>query len=119
MNDFFFAQRVYFYRQTVDMRKSIDGLSMLVIAEMQLDPTMNADFVFIGKSRDKIKILKYDTNGFWLFYKRLIKQRFKWPKSWFETETLELTSEQFIFFLRGCDLEGLKPFKPVKSAHLC
>jgi len=94
------------------MRKSIDGLSILVVTEMQLDPTMDADFVFIGKSRDKIKILKYDKNGFWMFYKILIQQRFKWPKSWFIEDTLELTLDQFIFFLRGCDLEGLKPFKP-------
>ena len=101
---------VFFYRHLVDMRKSIDGLVNVVVSEMKLDPTMNADFVFIGRRTDRLKILHYERNGFWLFYRRLIKQKFKWPRNWFEDDILQLDQTALEFFLTGCDLNGLKPF---------
>ncbi|EKO3895491.1 IS66 family insertion sequence element accessory protein TnpB [Vibrio metschnikovii] len=36
--------------------------------------------MFCNRGRGKIKILFWDTNGFWLYYRRLVKGRFKWPK---------------------------------------
>ena len=109
---------VFFYRHLVDMRKSIDGLVNVVVSEMKLDPTMNAAFVFIGRRTDRLKILHYERNGFWLFYRRLIKQKFKWPRNWFEDDILQLDQTALEFFLTGCDLNGLKPFDQFIPCHM-
>ena len=50
-------ERVYLHRAPIDMRKQMDGLSMLVKQAMQMDPLSGALFVFINKSRTKLKLL--------------------------------------------------------------
>lgn len=62
---------VYLYAELVDMRKSIDGLSILVEQEMALSPMDDALFVFCNRGRDKIKLLCWENNGFIVWYKRL------------------------------------------------
>jgi transposase len=58
-----------------NLRKSIDGLSALVAAVFELDPFSDRWFVFCNRQRDKLKILRWDHNGFWLCYGRLERQR--------------------------------------------
>ncbi|MBI3375158.1 MAG: IS66 family insertion sequence element accessory protein TnpB [Betaproteobacteria bacterium] len=53
------------------MRKSIDGLSVLVEPVFAADPFCGHWFVFLSKKRDKVKILYWDRHGFALWYKRL------------------------------------------------
>lgn len=110
---------MYLYRHPVDMRKQINGLVGIVAGAMQLDPTSSALFVFIGKSGNKLKILQYETNGFWLWYRCLQKQKFKWPKTWFEDDVLTLSRESLQFLLNGCDLNGLKQFVPFSPKRAC
>lgn len=74
------AASVYLYLEPVDMRKSIDGLSLLVEQELSLSPMQPAVFVFCNRGRDKIKLLLWERNGFIVWYKRLEKQRFCWPR---------------------------------------
>ena len=54
-----------------DMRKAIDGLCNIVAYDLEKEPCTEQLFVFCGRARDKIKILQWSTNGFWLHYKRL------------------------------------------------
>jgi len=63
------------------MRKSINGLAAIVSYSFALDPFDQSLFVFCNRSRNKIKILYWDHNGFWLFYRRLEKGRFRWPET--------------------------------------
>lgn len=63
--------QVYLALGPTDLRKSIDGLSILVQEKSKLDPFSRNLYVFCNRRRDKIKILEWDTNGFWLHYKRL------------------------------------------------
>ncbi|KAB3526304.1 IS66 family insertion sequence element accessory protein TnpB [Alkaliphilus serpentinus] len=62
-----------------DLRKSIDGLALIVSQSFKLDPFSRSLFVFSNRKRDKLKILEWDHNGFWLHYKRLEKDTFDWP----------------------------------------
>ena len=71
---------VYLYTEFVDMRKSIDGLTTLVEQEVGLSPFSQTIFVFCNRKRDKIKLLLWENNGFIIWYKRLEKFRFKWPR---------------------------------------
>lgn len=75
-----------------DLRKSIDGLAILVQESFKLDPFSKSLFVFCNRSQDKIKILEWDENGFWLHYKRLEKGRFKWPD--LNSKTIAVTNKE-------------------------
>ena len=101
---------VYLYSEPVDMRKSIDGLSVLVEQEMALSPSMEALFVFCNRGRDKIKLLCWERNGFIVWYKRLEKQRFRWPGA---GETISLTGRELNWLLDGFDLFNNQPHAPV------
>jgi transposase len=100
--------RVYLYVDPVDMRKSIDGLSALVEQEMDLSPMNEALFVFCNRSRDKVKILCWERNGFIVWYKRLEKQRFRWPKA---GDTLQLSGQALNWLLDGFDIFHNQPHK--------
>ena len=54
-----------------DMRKSIDGLSVLILDNFDVKPESEYLFIFFNKAKDKIKILFWDRNGFVIYYKRL------------------------------------------------
>jgi transposase len=71
--------QVYLAAGYTDMRKSIDGLAVLVKERFKLDPFSNCLFVFCNRNRDKLKILHWEHNGFWLFYRRLEEGKFEWP----------------------------------------
>jgi transposase len=81
--------RVYLAMGITDMRKSIDGLSILVSEHLELDPFSGHLFVFCNRKRNMIKILYWDRNGFCLWHKRLEKHFFKWPASKKEIMTIE------------------------------
>ena len=95
--------QIYLAPGVTDLRKSIDGLSAIVSAVFELDPFSDRWFVFCNRKRDKLKILRWDHNGFWLYYRRLEKGRFKWP-----TETgpaLSITRRQLQWLLDGLTIE--------------
>ena len=61
--------QVYLAAGHTDMRKSIDGLAVLVKEGFNLDPFLPCLYVFCNRKRDKLKILKWECNGFWLYYR--------------------------------------------------
>ena len=95
---------IYLHRDIVDFRKSINGLSLTVEQELAMDVYSSALFVFCNKQRDKLKILYWDRTGFALWYKRLEKQKFKWPKH--GEQTINLSGQQLKWLLSGYDIVG-------------
>ena len=94
---------VYLHRDPVDMRKSIDGLSLIVLEELNLSFDAEKLFVFVSRSGKKLKILYWDRTGFALWYKRLEKQRFAWPKDHDEL-IFQSSANQITQLLRGFDV---------------
>jgi transposase len=86
------------------MRKNIDGLAGIVKGSFNLDPFDNSLFVFCNKNRNRVKILEWDGNGFWLYFKRLEKGHFRWPAVG-EEATMALTGEELTILLGGTKVE--------------
>ena len=62
----------------VDFRRGIDGLAQTCRAELKCDPLSGALFVFRNRSAKAVKLLVYDSQGFWLAQKRLSSGHFRW-----------------------------------------
>ncbi len=71
--------KIYISTELINMRKSIDGISILVQELLGHNPQCGHLFIFFNKARDKVKVLWWDKNGFVLHYKRLEKHRFVIP----------------------------------------
>lgn len=99
---------IYLYRDAVDFRKSINGLVMIVEQELGLSPFAEALYVFCNRNRDKLKVVYWDKTGFALWYKRLEKARFKWPRQ-HPGITMTLSGEQWQWLLSGYDVIGHQP----------
>jgi len=100
----FVEKDVYLACGKTDMRKSINGLSAIVEGSFKLDPFSGALFVFCNRNRDRLKILEWDGDGFWLYFKRLEKGHFKWPAEG-DATTMTLTSEELAIVLGGAKVE--------------
>jgi transposase len=99
------GKSVYLACGATDMRKSIDGLSSIVEYSFNLKLFDGAAFVFCNRGRDRLKILEWDGNGFWLHFKRLEKGRFPWPRST-AGRTMQLSAEELDLLLNGTKLIG-------------
>jgi transposase len=86
------VENVYIACGYTDMRKSIDGLAILVTQVFQLDPFSRSIYLFCGRRSDRMKALHWEGDGFVLLYKRLERGRFQWPGH--EREARTITSRQ-------------------------
>lgn len=96
----------------VDLRKGIDGLSMIIGDKYKQNPFEKGTlFLFCGKRTDRIKGLLWMGNGFLLLYKRFEDGRLSWPRT--TQEAAKLTEEQFNYLMLG-----LNPLDPkIKEVH--
>lgn len=102
--------KVYLSLGTTDMRKAINGLSVIVSEQMQLDIFSSNLFVFCNRAQTILKILYWDKNGFCLWQKRLEKDRFKWPKT--SDDVMNITSRELSWLVDGLNInQAHKPLK--------
>lgn len=108
--------RVFLWTRPVDMRKGFDGLGSLVAKEHDI---FEGDlFVFIGRRKDRCKVLFWQRGGYVLYYKRLDRGCFKLPQS--SDEQVEMTSTDLSMLLEGIDFSRVrKPvhWKPPKKSE--
>lgn len=95
-----------------DLRKSIDGLALIIQESFKLDPFSRSLFVFCNRKRDKIKILEWEYNGFWLHYKRLEKDTFKWPDQT-KGKSLSVSERELRWLLDGLTIHEKQGHKEV------
>jgi transposase len=86
------------------MRKSINGLITLVKESFSLDPFEDVLFVFCNRSRDRLKILEWDGDGFWLYFKRLERGHFRWPAEK-DTSIMVLSTDELTCLIDSARLE--------------
>lgn len=98
------VKNIYVSTHFVDMRKSIDGLTLIVHSQFQMNVLDHSLFIFTNRSRNRIKILYYESNGFWLFIKRLEHGKFKIKESQ-ESLTRAITYRQLSWLLEGLEYD--------------
>jgi transposase len=86
------------------MRKSINGLMTLVQESFSLEPFADALFVFCNRSRDRLKILEWDGDGFWLYFKRLERGHFRWSAEG-DASTMVLNANELTCLIDSARLE--------------
>ncbi len=111
----FINSKLWYYNQPIDFRKQIDGLVMLLADQLNQDPTSGHIFIFRSRGGDRIKLLYWERNGFWLMYKRLEKGRFKFPN--INDSQLELKPEQLSWLLSGLNIENHKLLPTVNVSN--
>lgn len=94
--------KVYLALGITDMRKAINGLSIIVEEQMELDPFSGHLFGFCNRKRDIVKVLYWSRNGFCLWQKRLEKDRFRWPES--EKDVLGIESRELNWLIDGLSI---------------
>ncbi len=100
----------------VDMRKAIDGLNNLIVEQLQLNPQDKYLFLFCNQSRNKLKGIYFDKNGFVMVYKRLEKKKFYFPKQLGGTK-LEITHQQLGWLLAGFDFMNLTHYPELQFTN--
>lgn len=99
------SAKVYLALGATDLRRSINGLSLLVSEVLEADPFCESWFVFCNRKKDKVKILHWQDAGFWLHYRRLERGQFRWPQASGEVISVQITQRELRWLLDGLALE--------------
>ncbi len=97
----FRGKAIYLACGATNMMCGIDSLASVVQSSFRLTPTSNAIFVFCNAGHNRIKILEWDGDGFWLHYKRLERGRFPWPDRSGDEKTMSLSQRELEYLLGG------------------
>lgn len=109
--------RIYLSTAPTDMRKGFDSLAALVREALGHDPLGGHLFLFVGRHKDRIKILYWDKDGFAIWYKRLEEGTFRLPSIKKVGASVELKASELAMLLAGIDLTSIKRRKRfVRSA---
>ena len=105
--------RVFIALGATDMRKSINGLSLLVEEQFELDLFSGSYFAFCNRTRNIVKILYWADSGFCIWMKRLEEDIFRWPEA--EHEVVEVSQAALGWLLQGLDLQHAHSRLPYNS----
>lgn len=101
--------RVFIAHDPVDFRKSCDGLAAVVSGVLEQDAMSGHVFVFFNRHRNRIKVLVWERNGYWLHYKRLERGTFEGlQRKSAGAPHVECTAHELHLLLRGVDMQKLK-----------
>ena len=105
-----YGNKIWIFRQSIDFRLSIDGLSSLIISDKIKHNPQEGVYLFYNKHKDKIKCLSWHKNGFVLFYKRLEESKFyfKFKK---ENGVAEVNINELGWLLAGLDWQKMRHWK--------
>ena len=110
--------RIYMAVEPVDLRRGHDGLAAIVRTQWQLDVYAGHLFVFLGRRRDRCKVLFFDRGGFVLYYKRLERGRFRAPTLAADGRTVEIDATALAMLLDGIDVGRVRRPEPWRPRSL-
>jgi len=101
-------RKYHLYRKETDMRKGFDSLCGIISGELGKRVLDGDVFVFISRPRTHIKLLVWESGGFTLLYRRLVKRNFEFSAFYLEIRSMQINSSQMQFFLKGNTLKEIK-----------
>ncbi|MEX1346901.1 MAG: IS66 family insertion sequence element accessory protein TnpB [Desulfobacterales bacterium] len=99
------SHRFLLYRKVTDFRKGFDGLCGLVQNELNREPTSGEVFIFINRSRDRMKLLHWQQGGFVLYYKRLEKGTIGLPSQKDDSTSCQVGYADLVLMIEGISVE--------------
>jgi transposase len=106
--DYGLGVRIYLCTSPTDMRKGFDTLAALVREGLGYDPLSGHLFLFIGRSKNRLKLIYWDKDGYALWYKRLEAGTFRLPVAKPGAASMELKASELAMLLEGIDLRSIK-----------
>ncbi|MCY2961746.1 MAG: IS66 family insertion sequence element accessory protein TnpB [Planctomycetota bacterium] len=98
--------RIFAATEPIDFRKGFDGLVQIVRDGFGEDPFAGDLFCFFNRRRDRVKVLVWDRNGFWLHYKRLERGTFERIEG--GSKRIELDRARMAMLLEGIDTKSTR-----------
>ena len=95
--------QVFLCANPIDFRNQIGGLIKFTQYLIKQNPYSGAYFVFTNKRKTSVKILHYDSQGYWMHQKRLSKGKFKWPTG--ESDSITMEAHELQVLLMNGDYE--------------
>jgi len=105
------GHRYHLYSQPTDMRKSFDGLSGIIRNKLDGNPCSGDVFIFINRSRNKIKLLHWQSIGFTLYYKRLEEGTFELLDYDSQVGSITLSYAQIVMLVDGLSIKNIQQRK--------
>jgi transposase len=102
---------VYAFGEPVDMRKSFNTLSALVVG-LGRDVLSGHFFLFVSRNRKRAKVLFFDGTGLCLLAKRLDKGRFAAIHERARRGPLQMTPAELQLFIEGSEAVGRVELSP-------
>lgn len=114
IGDISLAANIYIVTGYTDMRKSIDGLSAIVVEQLKEEPNGHSIYLFCVNRCNRIIVLLREPDGFVLLYKRLdvVHGRYHWPRN--KSEAKSITWQQFGWLMLGLDIEQSKAIRTAR-----
>lgn len=100
------SQRYFIYSGLTDMRKGFDSLCGLVRNEFKMDPLSGDVFIFLSRTKNKIKLLQWQQDGFAIYYKRLERGTFELAKT--SSSVAMISSQQLMLIMEGIQLSSVR-----------
>jgi transposase len=107
---------IYVSNQSVDGRKSIDGLAALIIEAFSGVLMDGSVYVFYNQARNRVKCLFWDKNGFVLYQKRLERGRFR-MQQFKESGCYSITVNQLDWLLAGLEFDLMHQFSELDYSN--
>ena len=98
--------RIFAATEPIDFRKGFDGLVQIVRDGFGEDPFAGDLFCFFNRRRDRVKVLVWDRNGFWLHYKRLERGTFERIDG--SSKRIEIDRARMSMLLEGIDTKAAR-----------
>ena len=117
MNPFTTPDRLFISTRPQDMRAGIQRLAAAVTTDFCMDPTDGALYCFVSRDCLKMKLLRFETNGWCMYYIRLAEGGFRWRHADGEDAVLQIERRQLIWLLDGIDFEQPDAPEPL-AAHI-